>query len=139
ETTPDKTNYTIKGDFTMIGNTNMELAGYTYPTNQDNANDMKYVDIDDDPNTWNSSSAYLNFSQENGALPDCSNIIYAGLYWTGRASGNQTDTNTFQATKQTGNNLQIYSNSTIANTNYSLSIATGGSGSEAYTQFTFTP
>src|SRR5690606_15939889 len=64
ETTPDKTNYTIKGDFTMIGNTNMELAGYTYPTNQDNANDMKYVDIDDDPNTWNSSSAYLNFSQE---------------------------------------------------------------------------
>ncbi|WP_372754518.1 immunoglobulin-like domain-containing protein [Mariniflexile sp.] len=99
--TPTKTNYNIKGDFTMIGNTNLKLAGYTYPTSQSNWNDMEYVDIDNDDSTLNSSSAFLTFSTENGAIPDCSKIIYAGLYWTGRAFGdNQTDTETFTVTKQ---------------------------------------
>ncbi len=147
--TPPKTNYTIKGDFTMAGNTNMQLAGFQYPTNQHNGNDMKYVDVDDDPNTWNSSSAFLNFSQENGAIPECSNIIYAGIYWTGRAFGdNQTDTNTFQVTKNvpTGNtttqqvsntNIDIRDNDNIDNTNYSLDISTVGNGN-GYTEFTFT-
>src|SRR5690606_31982468 len=148
EYTPTKTNYTVKGDFTMIGNTNMELAGYTYPTNQHNGNDMKYVDVDNDPNTWNSSSAYLDFSQENGADPDCSNIIYAGLYWTGRTGrDNQTDVNTFEATKMvpTGNmiteevtdNETVYDDDSIDNTNYSLDITTGGNRWSSYTEFQF--
>ncbi|MFD2289580.1 hypothetical protein ACFSKN_01625, partial [Mariniflexile gromovii] len=96
-----RANYTIKGDFTMIGNTNLQLDGFTYPTNTSNNNDMMYVDIDNDDNTFNSSSANLTFSTENGAIPDCSKIIYAGLYWTGRAFGEvETDPGfTFDVTK----------------------------------------
>ncbi|MBU2940099.1 hypothetical protein KO494_11170, partial [Lacinutrix sp. C3R15] len=83
--TPGQTVYSIKGDFTLIGNTNLMLQNYGLNTNNSN-NTMVAVDIDGDASTSNSSSATLNFSTENGAIPDCSNIIYAGLYWTGRTS-----------------------------------------------------
>ena len=76
--TPGKTIYNVKGDFTMIGNTNLTLVNYGDETS--NNNNMRYVDIDTDSNTWNSSSANLNFSTENGANPSCSNIVYAGSY-----------------------------------------------------------
>ena len=83
EFTPNKTTYSIKGDFTMIGNTNLTLRRYA--DNKNNSqNDMIYVDKDTDGGTQNSSSANLQFSTENGAFPECSNVIYAGLYWTGR-------------------------------------------------------
>ena len=85
--TPLKTVYTVKGDFSMIGNTNLTLASYGDKTN--NNNDMVYVDEDNDANTINSSSATLNFSTENGSVPACANIIYAGLYWTGRAGASE--------------------------------------------------
>ncbi len=88
--TPSKTIYTVKGDFSMIGNTNLTLASYGVNTN--NNHDMIYVDIDNDSNTINSSSATLTFSDENGAVPECSNIVYAGLYWTGRAGNDETVT-----------------------------------------------
>jgi gliding motility-associated-like protein len=94
---PSTTVYTVKGDFAMIGNTNLTLASYTDTRN--NNNDMIYVDVDTDINTWNSSSAYLDFSQENGAVPSCSNIIYAGLYWTGRASNSSSSADIFTVTK----------------------------------------
>jgi len=81
--TPSKKIYNIKGDFTMIGNTNLTLQNYT--DNGSNSSAMQYVDVDNDVNTLNSSSAELTFSTENGAVPGCSNIVYAGLYWTGRA------------------------------------------------------
>ncbi|SEA62339.1 SprB repeat-containing protein, partial [Bizionia paragorgiae] len=80
---PGKTIYSVRGDFTMIGNTNLTLSNYS-PNGSNGNNSMIYVDIDDDGSTFNSSSATLNLSNENGANPDCSNIIYAGLYWTGR-------------------------------------------------------
>ncbi|MFD0988593.1 hypothetical protein ACFQ1R_00665, partial [Mariniflexile jejuense] len=153
--TPGLTNYTIKGDFTMMGNTNLKLAGYTYPTNAANNNDMEYVDIDNDINTLNSSSANLTFSTENGAIPSCSNIIYAGLYWTGRAFGDgETDSETFQVTKQiptggtttqpiTNSNVEVYNGNSIANTNYTLTISetsTGNGQNAIWTvQYTFTP
>ena len=106
--TPTQTLYNIKGDFTMIGNTNLTLVNYD-ETSTNNA-DMKYVDFDVDAvpgnNTFNSSSATLTFSNENGAIPECSNILFAGLYWVGRAdtdsdSNNDGDNNpnTFQVTK----------------------------------------
>ncbi|MDC1227299.1 hypothetical protein N8013_06585, partial [Algibacter sp.] len=102
--TPATTIYTIKGDFTMMGNTNLTLQDYSATANNNAA--MVYVDIDGDPNTWNSSSATLSFSEENNAIPDCSNIIYAGLYWTGRAGTdeiftvtNGTDTKEFDKRK----------------------------------------
>ncbi|MFD2551058.1 hypothetical protein ACFSQP_04440, partial [Bizionia sediminis] len=81
--TPNKTVYSVKGDFTMIGNTNLTLENYRDNRSNSN-NDMEYVDVDGDPSTYNSSMARLNLSTENGANPSCSNIIYAGLYWTGR-------------------------------------------------------
>ncbi|WP_417201338.1 hypothetical protein, partial [Bizionia sp.] len=135
--TPSKTIYNVKGDFTMMGNTNLTLATYGDNTNN-GGNDMKYVDIDNDVNTLNSSSATLQFSQENNAIPECSNVVYAGLYWSGRAGSS----NTFTVTKsvpngnfitQTINTTDIiYSNESIDNTDYSLNISSSG-GTYRYT------
>ncbi|HNX06640.1 MAG TPA: hypothetical protein PKL96_03565, partial [Bacteroidales bacterium] len=83
--TPTKTIYNIKGDFTMIGNTNLTLQDYGDNILNSN-NIMIKVDADSDPSTNNSSMATLSFSTENGAIPQCSNIIYAGLYWTARTN-----------------------------------------------------
>ena len=76
--TPTKFIYNIRGDYTMIGNTNLTLDVYGNNTNNSN-NYMHYVDVDSDPNTLNSSSAMLNFSSENGAIPSWSLILFAGL------------------------------------------------------------
>ncbi|TBV26475.1 hypothetical protein DMZ43_05230, partial [Meridianimaribacter sp. CL38] len=81
--TPSKVIYNVKGDFTLIGNSNLTLDSYNVNYNNSNRT-MEFVDVDNDSSTENSSSATLTFSTENGANPDCSNIIYAGLYWTGR-------------------------------------------------------
>ncbi|NCP07048.1 MAG: hypothetical protein GW863_12005, partial [Flavobacteriales bacterium] len=67
---PLQTVYSVKGDFTMIGNTNLTLVNYS--NNGSNFADMRYVDVDSDLNTWNSSSSTLNFSKENNAIPECS-------------------------------------------------------------------
>ena len=83
---PNQTVYNVKGDFTMVGNTNLTLVNYN--SSRDNSsNDMRFVDVDGDPSTANSSMSTLALSTENGANPECSNIIYAGLYWTGRNRG----------------------------------------------------
>jgi hypothetical protein len=74
--TPGKKIYNIKGDFQMIGNTNMTLQNYGDNNNNGTGNSSIYVDIDGDPNTINSSSATLQFSEENDANPECTNIIY---------------------------------------------------------------
>lgn len=104
EQSPTKTSYNINGDFTMIGNTNLTLVNYSNTAG--NNRDMMYVDIDDNASTFNSSSAKLSFSTENGAIPECSNIIYAGLYWTGRSEidtdpnlDGDNNPNTFSVTK----------------------------------------
>lgn len=72
-------NYYLQGDFTMIGNTNLTLANYDSSTNNSN-NAMVFVDVDNDNSTVNSSSADLTFPN-----PACTEIIYAGLYWSGRS------------------------------------------------------
>ena len=90
--------YSIKGDFTLIGNTNLTLQNYSGSENNSNQT-MIYVDADDDvlpvlpasAGTVNSSSSNLVFSGENGAVQECSNILFAGLYWTGRTDGSPTD------------------------------------------------
>ncbi|MCX7549417.1 SprB repeat-containing protein, partial [Xanthomarina sp. F2636L] len=84
--TPGQTVYNIKGDFTMIGNTNLTLVNYNNNYNNSNR-DMEFVDVDGIASTVNSSSSTLTLSNENGADPECSNIVYAGLYWTGRNRG----------------------------------------------------
>lgn len=80
---PDQNIFRIKGDFTIIGNTNLTFAEYD-DFKDNSGNKMIWVDVDQDSTTANSSSATLVFSEENGADPNCSEILYAGLYWAGR-------------------------------------------------------
>ncbi len=98
--------YNIKGDFTMIGNTNLSLWSYGNNTNNSN-NYMIFVDEDEDDSTENSSAAVLEFSNENGADPNCSNIVYAGLYWSGRTDNSST-TNDKRKIKVKGPNNNGY-------------------------------
>lgn len=81
--------YNIQGDFVMLGNTNLTLKSYRADRNN-NSNNMVVVDEDQDSSTYNSSMAELKLGT---AEPTCSEILYAGLYWTGRAqnSGNNAD------------------------------------------------
>lgn len=83
---PTQTIYSINGDFTMLGNTNMTLQSYS-ATGLNSNQSMIKVDTDGISSTNNSSSSTLGFSSENGANPGCSNILYAGLYWTARTDG----------------------------------------------------
>lgn len=85
---PDMPIYHIKGDYTMIGNTNLSTTTNLNSTNDgddlNSYNDMYYVDVDGIAfPTLNSSTAALTFSEEFGANPACSEVLYAGLYWTG--------------------------------------------------------
>ena len=137
-TPPGQSVYNVKGDFTMIGNTNLTLQNYTNSrANGDNTS--IYVDVDGDPNTINSSSATLSFSSENGADPACSNIIYAGLYWTGRAH-NSSSPMTFSTPTST---TDRYDDDSF--NGYTLTIAAGNASNDPGTTnsriatYTFTP
>ncbi|MDL2227674.1 tandem-95 repeat protein, partial [Bacteroidales bacterium OttesenSCG-928-K03] len=97
----ERTIYNVRGDFSLIGNTSMTLNSFSISTYNGgsntsmpsgNQNTMIYVDVDGDPTTLNSSSATLSFSGENGATDECTNIVYAGLYWSGRAQNTTTAT-----------------------------------------------
>ena len=72
---PEQYMYYLKGDYQLIGNTNLTPQAYT-PTTLNSNTQMIYVDVDSDPTTINSSSSALTFSSENGANPNCSDIIY---------------------------------------------------------------
>ncbi|RZJ33518.1 MAG: hypothetical protein EOO51_13610, partial [Flavobacterium sp.] len=125
--TPLRKIYNIRGDFAMFGNTSMTLQNYGDETANSN-NQMIYVDVDNDPNTLNSSSATLQLSTENGAIPTCSHIIYAGLYWTGRSSDASTSPNTFTVTK----------NGVTKNYDKHI-VSLKGPGAAAYTTVTASP
>src|SRR5690554_3341128 len=71
----------LKGDFEIIGNSNIQAASGTSNGNVH----MNYIDVDNDPTTVNSSSATLVYSNENNADPANTTVAFAGLYWTGRA------------------------------------------------------
>ena len=76
----------IKGDLTMISNNVVNRSpspntAYNTVGSSSIVNDetnMQYIDIDGDASTFCSSSANLNL-----ANPNCSNIVHAGLYWSG--------------------------------------------------------
>nr|WP_319569545.1 gliding motility-associated C-terminal domain-containing protein [uncultured Draconibacterium sp.] len=134
--TPNQTIYHVKGDFTMLGNTNLILKDYSATKNNNN-NDVIFVDIDNDPSTVNSSSATLVLSEENGATPECSNIIYAGLYWSGR-----TQRNDYENTWTTGGSTENVYNNNVINNAYTLNISQNGSWSNDNNRtatYTFTP
>ena len=132
---PDKRVYNVKGDFTIMGNTNMTPQDYGDQALNSN-NTMIYVDVDgntsngvDGKPTFNSSSSTLTFSTENGANPSCSNIIYAGLYWSGRASNSNQSDDSFSVTK-TINGTSVTKNFDKRN------ISLKGPNATTYTQFT---
>lgn len=66
----------INGDLTIIGNSILGDSPDTpyNGTTQNNYIDMVFVDIDNDPTTFNSSSASFTTGS-------CNRVIYAGLYW----------------------------------------------------------
>ncbi|MFN8135039.1 MAG: hypothetical protein U0Z17_07390 [Bacteroidales bacterium] len=130
--TPTQKIYSIKGDFTLMGNTNLTLQTYDDETPNSN-NNMVYVDVDADASTINSSSATLQFSDENNAIPTCSNIIYAGLYWTGRAQDGGTSPLTFTV----GGITSDYNN-TNGIDGYILDITQSGTTTRTAT-YSFTP
>jgi len=90
--------FSIKGDYTMLGNTSLIRVNYS-DDGQNGNNDMGYVDIDGDADTWNSSTAAFDYSVQAGADPNCTKILYAGLYWTGRANNGGVAGNTVDATR----------------------------------------
>ena len=115
---PDMPIYHIKGDYTMTGNTNVTFSG-SYSETSNNSSDMKYVDVDRDTfPTINSSTAALTFSEEFGANPACSEVVYAGLYWTGRTNGSYVSRTT------TTENINTYSGETGGG--YTLTIEENG-------------
>lgn len=71
--------YNLRGDFKMAGNTNLTFENYT--DDASNSSNLKYVDIDLDGTTINSSSSFLDITNDA-----CTEIVYAGLYWSGRAN-----------------------------------------------------
>ncbi|TDQ76046.1 hypothetical protein [Sphingobacterium yanglingense] len=86
-------NYNLQGDFLMLGNTSLTLSSYI--VNRDNSNNsMIYVDVDGDNSTVNSSTAAL-------VLPggECTEVIYAGLYWSGRAHNGGSSNDEFTVKK----------------------------------------
>lgn len=80
---PSQLIYRLRGDFQMVGNTNLTLQNYSDSVS--NNSPMRYVDEDNDTSTWNSSMSELLLPVENNANPACTNIVFAGLYWSARA------------------------------------------------------
>ena len=82
----------IKGDMLLIGNSNVGLH-VTNPYNGNNTNDRVdaavYVDVDNDPTTFNSSTANLDVPSDT----DCYQIVYAGLYWSAVVNGDEPISN----------------------------------------------
>ena len=123
-TSPSTTIHHVRGDFSLIGNTNLTLTSYGNGTNNSN-NTMRYVDVDSDSNTFNSSSATLSYSNENGANPNCTNVVFAGLYWTGRASNGSSSPDIFDVTKNS-----------VTKTFNKRKVSLKGPGSSSYTTIT---
>ena len=138
--------YNIKGDFQMLGNSNLvaanDLTGSS--TSQSNATNMVYLNVEPATGIVNSSSATLQFPSIPGVDPACSEIVYAGLYWSGRADNGGTASNTFSVTS----GAVAASNTNVTNGNssngYNLTIATAndtsnGGNNGTLTTYTFAP
>jgi len=94
---PPKTR-NIVGNFAMAGNTVMCLTDHqnTYGGTCHGQNDYqeitsnlhisKYIDIDNDSRTWNSTSSYIELPDTYKEQNDGKGVIWAGLFWQGRFS-----------------------------------------------------
>ena len=124
--------YYLKGNYSMIGNTNLTLRNYS-PTGGNNG-DMIYVDEDNVSRTVNSSSAVLTFSMDYDADPECSEVVYAGLYWSGRAHNYANGPDTW-IVGGTSNNILNNNNADC----YRLTIDNRGTNNNNNTTYTFAP
>ena len=122
--------YYLKGNYSMIGNTNLTLRNYT--DNGYNSSDMIFVDVDNVSETVNSSSAVLTFPMDYDANPECSEVVYAGLYWSGRSDNSAYGPETWLVGGTRKNN-----NNTL--NGYRLTITTTGVDDNNVTTYTFAP
>ncbi len=74
---------TVKGDITFVANNILNRVDATSSSNDpydlsgtNGQLNLEYIDIDNDPTTFSSSSSFLS-------LPSCSKVVFAGLYWSG--------------------------------------------------------
>lgn len=83
-------NQDLKGDIRLIGNNILGPSNAPFNDNSvyNHNVDMRYIDIDGDPTTFNSTSADLEIPN-----PGCYKIIHAGLYWGAVTNGNDPITN----------------------------------------------
>ena len=87
ESRPSENSIKVKGNYTFLSNSILNRydrdnnANVAY-NGEENNNDLHrdYIDVDADESTFSSSAAELS-------LPDCSQIVYAGLYWAGNYDG----------------------------------------------------
>lgn len=125
--------YNLRGDFAMAGNTNITFTNYS--DDENNSSNLSYVDIDFDGTTINSSSSYLNLLDDG-----CSEIVYAGLYWAGRAN---TGNRTFNVTASTASSIastatnQTFVHNSPNNNFYSMSINRQGGWFTRYPRYVF--
>ncbi|GLU43242.1 T9SS type B sorting domain-containing protein [Allomuricauda sp. NBRC 101325] len=78
----DNSYINIKGDYTFLSNSIINRVDGSNTANDpyngsgnNNGFHRDYIDIDNDPSTFSSSSSTLT-------MPDCSRIYWAGLYWS---------------------------------------------------------
>ncbi|OXA79362.1 hypothetical protein B0A65_10430 [Flavobacterium frigidimaris] len=90
----------IRGDMMLVGNNIVNRVNATTKetpndaftgTTDNNAENMQYIDIDNDPDTFSSSAASLSVPNASRA---CYKIVYAGLYWSGVYTQASLDNNT---------------------------------------------
>lgn len=101
----------INGDILIIGNNilnrNVSPDTPNIPYNGTSQNgylDMQYIDIDDDPNTFSSSSADLNIPISSS----CPKIAYAALYWGALLqSGDRTNIDKVKFKTPSGNYIDL--------------------------------
>ena len=116
--------YNLQGNVKVIGNTVLRsLDGYTKANNQVR---LTYVDIDNDNNTFNSSSADINASEKGIDITNA-RVVWAGLYWQGYLHSNDNDTgiDTQYNISNTQATAHTQIQSLIANQSVLLKVGTG--------------
>ncbi|WP_267740667.1 cadherin repeat domain-containing protein [Myroides injenensis] len=80
--------YRLQGDFTMIGNANLFNTPYSDGGSNSNDNTLQFYKLKGDSGSIkNSSSADLELPE--GMSKECTEIVYAGLYWSGRGDNDK--------------------------------------------------
>ncbi len=92
----------VQGNYAIAGNTVMCLtektSGYggtchgmtDYAEITSNMHVSKYIDIDSDGATWNSTSSYITFPTTLETSVVGESVLWAGLFWQGRISNSTT-------------------------------------------------